>query len=148
MANSHRMKRFLPALLFSIIIFQLSITECKAQWVTIPDANFVAYLTSHYPACMNGNQMDTTCSPIVRPSIISCEFKNIANLDGVQYFDSLDHLGCSHNQITTIPALPKLLRELNCEYNQLATLPLLPNSIRNLYCQSNNLSSLPVLPAS
>ena len=48
-----------------LLLILFSVTLCKAQWVTIPDANFVAWLETNYPSCMNGNQMNTSCSAIV-----------------------------------------------------------------------------------
>jgi len=55
------MKRLI--LLFFVLV--LKFAPAKAQWVTIPDANFVTKLTQLFPSCMNGNQMDTTCAGIV-----------------------------------------------------------------------------------
>ena len=53
------MKKTLLLALFMIINF-----ATKAQFVTIPDANFVAYLQANYPSCMSGSLMDTTCTSI------------------------------------------------------------------------------------
>ena len=51
-------KKYLLALL--LFVFSLG---AKAQWVSIPDSNFVNYLnTFGFAQCMNGNQLDTTCS--------------------------------------------------------------------------------------
>jgi uncharacterized repeat protein (TIGR01451 family) len=100
--------------------------------------------------------------------------KGIANITGLQYFDSLkslnvgngqylmlypntltslprlpstlDTLICSDNQLTNLPTLPNSLRYLECVANTLTTLPALPNSIEILNFSDNNLSFLPVLP--
>jgi hypothetical protein len=140
----------------------------KAQWVTIPDANFVAQLTSWYPSCMNGNQMDTTCPQIVNQTYFFSYFDNIADLTGIEYFDnltllicennllttlpplpdSLKHLSCMHNNITNLPDLPPALERLDCANNQLSILPTLPNNLWRLFCPQNQISSLPPLPNS
>ena len=154
-------------LYFLLILFHF-LFKANAQWVTIPDSNFVAFLQQEYPQCMNGNQMDTTCSAIVYATHINCSNMNISDLTGIQYFDSLEYLSCSGNQLTTLPPLPDGLKDLecelnqltvlpnlpdsltfvNCNYNQLTTLPALPNSLVHLLCHHNQLTSLPQLPSS
>ncbi len=61
-------------------------------------------------------------------------------------------LYCFHNQLTSLPPLPNCV-ELICSYNQLTTLtpsggtsrPALPNCVE-LHCGNNQLTSLPELP--
>ena len=48
-----------------ILVLVLKFAPAKAQWVTIPDANFVTWLTNNYPNFMNGNKIDTAFSAIV-----------------------------------------------------------------------------------
>ena len=134
------------ALLLSFFIFSFSIS--KAQWVTIPDANFVAWLQTIYPTCMNGMLMDTTCSGIVNDINIYCQNQNFSDLTGIQYFDNLLVLDCSNNQITNLPALPNSLMNLYCNNNSLTSLPSLPNSLTSVHCWYNSLTSLPSLPNS
>jgi hypothetical protein len=50
-------------LLFLVLVLKLA--PAKAQWVTIPDSNFVTKLTQLYPSCMNGNLKDTAFSAIL-----------------------------------------------------------------------------------
>jgi len=138
------MKKFL--LLF--IGIQLSFFQLKAQWVTIPDANFVNKLTQLFPTCMNGNQMDTTCPAILSATQLSTGFTVIATLSGVEYFDSLVYLQCWDAQMQVIPALPGSLKILDCRNNQLTSLPPLPPGLEDLKCQNNLLTALPVLPDS
>ena len=58
----------------------------------------------------------------------------------------LKSLYCESNSITTLPTLPDSLILLNCSNNSLTVLPLLKNSLVNLYCSSNALTALPALP--
>ena len=122
----------------------------KAQgYVTIPDANFAAWLNTHYPACMNGNQMDTTCNDIIIEDSIAVSGPNIGDLTGIKYFTNLQFLDCAGNQLGGIlSALPESLHYLNCSFNQLFNLPTLPGSLRHLICGHNQLINLPVLPDS
>jgi hypothetical protein len=83
-------------LLFLVLV--LKFAPAKAQWVTIPDANFVTWLNTNYPSCMNGNQMDTTCAGIVNATSLNINYTFISNLFGLQFFDNLTSLNCYQNQ--------------------------------------------------
>ncbi len=130
-----------------LLITGLQFTS-KAQWVTIPDAHFVAYLQANFPGCMNGNQMDTTCAAITNATTVTCISDSIADLTGIQYFDNLLHLDCEINLLTTLPILPNYLVSLDCNMNHITSLPSLPNSILWFVCSQNNLTNLPPLPTS
>ena len=121
----------------------------KAQYVTIPDPAFVQFLQLNYPNCMNGNQMDTTCSEIVSADYVECSHAGINDLEGIQYFDSLGILSADHNNLTSIPPLSPFLRQFFCDYNILSSLPPLLHNTRltEIVCDSNLLTSLPALPA-
>jgi uncharacterized repeat protein (TIGR01451 family) len=121
----------------------------KAQtYVTIPDTNFAAFLQTKYPACMSGNQMDITCSNIQNETLLNVDSLSIADLTGIGYFINLQELHCSHNNLTSLPALPDSLGNLYCCNNQLTSLPILPVSLYYLDCNTNQLTSLPTLPVS
>ncbi len=129
--------------LFSFFIFSFSFS--KAQWVTIPDANFVAWLQVYYPSCMNGNLMDTTCSGIVNATTVTGLNYNVSDLTGIQYFDNLHFLNCSNLNISSLPPLPVFLDTLRCELNNIISLPNLPLTLTYLDCGSNQLTNLPSL---
>lgn len=137
-------KRFRVGLLFLFFIFSFSFS--KAQWVTIPDANFVSILQALYPSCMNGNLLDTICASNSNVTSMIIPGQNLSDITGVQYFDSLQTLSCYNNNLTFLPSLPSLLVELDCSDNILTNLPSLPNSINQLLCEQNQLTTLPVLP--
>ncbi len=166
-------KHLLRTLLLIVVYCQLPVAG-KAQWVSIPDTVFGAWLdTSGYSTCMQGDntvgwQMDTTCSAVVNATTLSCAYKHIKNLSGIEYFDHLDTLICNDNSVISFSILTPLLRYLNCSNNgltSLTTLPAsltwldysmnplisaltLPTSLLWLNCSYNQLLSLPVLPAS
>jgi len=132
-----------------IILFCLFIglaVGAKAQYVTIPDTNFVHWLHNTNPSCMNGNQMDTTCVGIINTTTFGVDFMSVSDLTGIQYFTHLQVLSCTYNQLTWLPALPNSLRYLDCSNNQLITLPTLPDSLYEFHCDNNHLASLPALP--
>jgi uncharacterized repeat protein (TIGR01451 family) len=135
-------------LILLFLVLFLKFAPTKAQWVTIPDPNFVTKLTQLFPSCMNGNQMDTTCAAVVNATSLFVPGSNISNLSGIEYFNNLSTLNCSDNQLASLPSLPNSLTTLDCAFNQLLSLPSLPNSITTLWCYANQLSSLPSLPNS
>jgi uncharacterized repeat protein (TIGR01451 family) len=131
-------------LLFLVLV--LKFAPAKAQWVTIPDANFVTWLTASYPSCMNGNQMDTTCSGIVNETTIYVSGNNINDLNGIQYFDNATSLNCSNNLLSNLPSFTNKLTFIDCSVNQLISLPSLPDSLLILNCGGNQLTALPIMP--
>jgi uncharacterized repeat protein (TIGR01451 family) len=132
--------------LSTFIIFCLQLLPAKAQWVTIPDANFVNYLTQNYPSCMNGNMMDVNCPQIVYASTLFVENSNISSLAGLEYFINLTDIDCSHNQLTSLPNLPSTLITLNCSFNQLTILPQVPDLMFGFFINNNNITCLSNLP--
>lgn len=120
--------------------------NAKAQFVTIPDANFRNFLQTNYPTAFNSaGKMDTTNSLVVVEYSLNCSYNNIANLDGVQYFKSLYRLECSANVLSSLPNnLPNTTWYLYCNDNLLTSLPSkLPGQLHYLYCGNNLLTSLP-----
>ncbi|MES2622391.1 MAG: T9SS type A sorting domain-containing protein [Bacteroidota bacterium] len=139
----------LRTLALSIGLWLMSCLSLQAQWVSIPDGNFVDFLTTSYPQCMNGNQMDTTCPGIVNDTVIDCGLNGIYDLTGISYFDSLKVLYCYQNNLTSLPPLPTGLIHLNCDINYQLVLTDLPNSLQILNCwalTNNNMDTLPTLP--
>jgi len=134
-----------------ILFFYIATLMCfsllsKAQFVSIPDVNFRTYLETNFPACMQGGKMDTTCIDIVNATYMSIYLENISDITGIQYFDRLELLDCSQNQITFLPPLPQFLVTLNCSLNDITYLPDLPIFLTNLNCSMNQITSLPSLP--
>lgn len=139
-----RMNRFL----LTTCICILSLTSVKAQFVTIPDANFVSFLQTKFPACMNGNQMDTTCPGIVNATTLDCSQKFIANLSGIQYFDNLNNLNASGNiGLNSLPGLPSTLDTVDCSFTGLTSLPALPPGLIYLDCSQAFIPNIPALPS-
>src|SRR5688572_28086208 len=125
----------------------LFLSKAQAQYVTIPDANFVIWLENHgYGDCLSGNQLDTTCPMVVTTTKINCGLYWIGDLTGIQYFDNLDSLICDENFLVTLPSLPNTLSHLDCNDNDLISLPALPDSMIYLNCTQNELTILPSLP--
>jgi uncharacterized repeat protein (TIGR01451 family) len=141
------MKNLFKKILLLALFVAGSNFTAQAQYVTIPDANFRAFLRGQYPSCFNGQGlMDTTCTAVVTALSINCSTSSIASLEGIQYFDNLNNLNCLDNLLTSLPTLPSNLIFLDCNSNQLANLPTLPAGLQTLNCNANRLTSLPTLP--
>jgi len=61
---------------------------------------------------------------------------------------TLRELYCWNNQLTKLPPLPESLQKLNCNDNKLTSLTndSLPENLKSLFCRGNQLTSLPKLP--
>src|ERR1035437_10396697 len=142
------MKKLLLITALFIIQFSLFNFTSKAQiYVTIPDANFAAWLQTHYPNCMSGNQMDMTCADILNATSVDVSNSSIADLTGIENFVNINYLNCSNNLLTFLPDLPTNISNFNCSINQLTSLPTLPTGIVQFHCNNNQLTSLPALPS-
>jgi uncharacterized repeat protein (TIGR01451 family) len=133
-------------LLFLVLV--LKFPPAKAQWVTIPDANFVTRLQQLFPSCMNGNQMDTTCSGILNATRLIIQGSNISNLQGIEYFDNLNFLNFMSNQVSVFPELPPSIDTLFMSGNNILYIPSYPNSIKYFACGGPSLVSLSEFPSS
>jgi len=142
------MRTYILFLFYTIGFFFFSLRNAKAQYVTIPDANFRTYLEGRFPSCMQNGKMDTTCTEITTLKEFGVYKLTISDLTGIQYFDALEYFFCTYTPITFLPPLPKGLQRLHCSSSLLTTLPALPKSLEYLYCSSNQLTSLPPLPES
>lgn len=130
-----------------LLIFTLN-SGLKAQYITIPDANFVTYLQTNFPSCMNGNQMDTTCANIQNTTVVDVQWLSINDLTGIKYFINLQELYCNSNYLTSLPTLPNSLQIINCGNNQLASIQNLPNSLTSLFCSFNQITNIQSFPNS
>src|ERR1700751_1843214 len=101
-------------LLFICLLF---FGNAKGQYVTIPDANFVVWLQANVPSAMNGNQMDTTSVAVTGMTTINFYGGSIADLNGIQYFSSLDYLACNNLHLSNLPKLPNSVTTLDCGVN-------------------------------
>ena len=159
-------------------------TAVQAQNVSIADGPFKTFLMGKYPSCFvpdlvnGGFLLNTACSQVTSEDTL--EFHNLPNpgfvpvdLDGIQYFTSLQYLNCSNNQIVLSPPLPasllyldfstaegdmpfghlppnflpNSLRHFNCSNNSLASLDYFPDSLRYIDCSGNIFYSIPALPS-
>jgi len=132
------------SLLLALII---SVNYLNAQYVTIPDSNFVSFLNNNYPNCMNGNQMDTTCINLNSDTLVQISNKNISDLEGIQYFDNLIHLYANYNNIEAVGDLPLGLRTLSLSVNPIRSVGALPSGLEELHFSYCTIPSINLPPS-
>lgn len=146
------MKKIFTKIIVLLAFLGMCSNNVKAQYVTIPDTNFVNWLTTNYSSCMAGNQMDTTCADILNTDSLNLDFNEVGltfnDLFGINFFDNLQYLNCELHSLQTLPPLPLTLKHLFCSLAELTSLPALPPGLITLDCNYNNLSALPVIPNS
>ena len=163
------MRKFLSLL---IVLFCLS--GLRAQYVTIPDPNFVSWLQTNVPSAMNGNQMDTTSLAVTTRTVIELEPTQanpspliFSNLSGLKYFKNLIRLTIVNQpnifnlpylantietlkiigcgNVTSVSQLPNNLKELNISL-PISTLPGFPNGLKSFSISTYNSFTWPQLP--
>ena len=117
---------------------------CGAPIVTIPDANFKAYLVGSSSINTNGDTEIQVSEATDFSGIINCSNSSIVDLTGVEAFVNLTQLKCYGNQLTSLDVSQNTsLVVLHCVNNSLTSLDVTANtSLSWLYCSGNQLSSL------
>lgn len=142
-------------------------TDCNACTVTIPDANFKAYLVGNTAINTNGNT-EIECSEASSfTGTISCTQLGISDLTGIEAFTALTVLYCNVNSLTSLDISANTsLVDLYANNNQLSSLDVSQNTLleklytsvnpigmlnvtnntalKHLFCQQNQLTSLDI----
>jgi Leucine-rich repeat (LRR) protein len=121
-------------------------TSCSACIVTIPDANFKAYLVGNTAINTNGDTEIQCSEASAFTSFISCNNLSITDLTGIEAFTSLDALYCDNNQLTSLDLSQNtVLTILECENNQLSNINVTQNvQLVEFKCNGNQLTSLDI----
>gem|GEM_PF-247395 len=114
--------------------------------VSIPDANFKAYLVGNTAINTNGDTEIQCSEATAFTGTINCSNQNIANLTGIEAFVNITELRCHQNQLTSLDVSNNVnITTLRCYTNQLTTLDVSNNvNLTRLYCQDNQLTTLDV----
>lgn len=131
-----------PSLYLLFILFMILQSGVFGQ--NIPDEKFAKAIRASCSMCIDS--ADNLTAHAKNITYLNIEYQNITNLVGIAGFSSLQHLDCSNNKLTHLPALPQRLKILYCSKNQLTALPNLPQTLEDLTCSKNQLTTLPFLP--
>ncbi len=123
-------------------------TQARADGVEInaanfPDENFRDYVSKQFDTDGDGSLSADEISAAVE---INVYFKDIASLEGVGYFTSLNILQCCGNQLKNLDVSKNIkLTFLECSSNQLKSLDVSKNiELTSLVCAYQSLTSLEV----
>jgi len=121
--------------------FSLNCFPCN---VSIPDANFKAYLVGNTAINTNGNAEIECSEATAFTGAINCPNLNISDLTGIEAFGNITELYCYDNQLTGLDISQNTsLTNLHCGVNQLTSLNLNQNiSLAYLNCYNNQLTNL------
>jgi Leucine-rich repeat (LRR) protein len=120
----------------------------KAQFVTIPDTNFVNWLNNNgYSSCMNGNQLNSSCPAVQNTTALNLLNETLPDITGIHAFTNLTSLNVTNCGCGNEGSLPSSLISLGLYNNAFFNLYPLPPNLEILDCGSNYLNSLPPLPA-
>ena len=107
--------------------------------VNIADANFKAYLVGNAAINTNRDSEIQVSEAAAFNGTINCNYRNIINLTGIEYFTALTTLYCNSNQLSSLDLNTNTaLKELWCQYNSLTSLDLSTNTaLTKLDCDGN-----------
>jgi uncharacterized repeat protein (TIGR01451 family) len=131
------------------IIFLLSYSSIKSQvYRYIPDLEFRYFLSNDLGCRFNisGDSLDISDSIVIHTTFIDCSTRSIYNIEGIQYFISLEELICYNNLLDSIHVLPLNLKHIDFSFNNCTSLPILPSGLLSLNCSSNFITSIQILP--
>lgn len=132
--------------LLSTLTFLAISAGVNAQNVTIPDANFKAYLIGNTSINTNNDTEIQVSEASAFTGQINCSSLSISDMTGIEAFTSLTALICYNNPLTNLDVTQNTaLTNLNCYLNQLSSLDVSNNTLLTTLSTSNNpLGSLDV----
>jgi len=74
-------------------------SNCSESYVEIPDANFKSYLLENFDKNKDGKISFSEAKAVKK---IDCSGKQIKDLKGIEYFENLESLDCSYNDLADI----------------------------------------------
>jgi len=137
-------RKITNSILASVVAISTCSTGLYAQNVTIPDANFKAYLVGNAAVNTNSDSEIQMSEAVAFTGTLDCGGLSISSLTGIEAFTNLTGLFCNNNLLSSIDVSSNIsLLGLRCQYNQITTLDLSSNNaLVALKCNHNQLTSL------
>jgi hypothetical protein len=126
--------------------FSLNCPPVPPCVVTIPDANFKAYLVGNTTINTNGNTEIECSEASAFTGILDCSSQSITDLTGIEAFTALTTLYCQINSLVALDISSNTnLITLLCPFNSLVVLNVSSNTnLITLNCTNNALTNLNV----
>lgn len=130
----------------SLILFAALTIQLEAQTVSIPDANFKAYLLNHPGINTNGDGEIQVVEASAFTDSIICPNQGIFSISGISAFTNLTFLNVALNNISSINVYQNTqLKSLIFPFNEVSVISLGTNSnLEELVCWENNLTEIDV----
>ena len=111
--------------------------------LAFPDNTFRSYVLSRYD---RNHDKVISEEEALNVTSISVYDENIFSLEGIQYFQNLDNLSCSKNNIRNLDVSKnKALKNLDCSDNQLTSLNVINcKALKSIFCNNNMLTNLDI----
>lgn len=130
--------------ILSLALILAAAFHSTAQNVTIPDANFKAYLVANAAINTNADAEIQVSEASTFTGSIICDYININDLTGIEAFTQLTSLEVPNNYLTQIDLSANTqLTSFRCQGNLLTSLDVSANTnLLMLHCYVNQLTSL------
>lgn len=118
----------------------------NAQNLTIPDANFKAYLVGNTAINTNGDTEIQLSEASTFNGQIDCSYQSISNLTGIRAFTEITELYTNNNSLSSLDVTQNTkLTRLYCQNNVLNSIDVSQNPDLAIFqCSNNSLSNLDV----
>ena len=130
--------------LLSLFTIGFVIAVTSAQNVTIPDANFKAYLVGNTAINTNADAEIQVSEANAYSGVLDCSSLNITDLTGIETFTTLTQLFCYNNQLTSLDVASNTsITRLWCHDNSITVLDVTQNpALTYFFCYNNSLLTL------
>jgi len=130
--------------LYTIIAFVGITLVSNAQNVTIPDANFKAYLVGNTSINTNADTEIQVSEAQAFSGTINCSNMSISSLNGIEAFTAITNLNCTDNDLSSLNVSSNTaLSLLSIFNNNISNLDVSQNSVlTRLWCMFNDITSL------
>ena len=135
------MKKKLLCILVSLAFSLVASADVTIDETNFPDENFRSFL-KRMPYGEDGVITEEEIKSITNIDIAYYGVTNVASLEGIEHFTSLERLNCYGNKLTSLDVSHNPLTYLDCRSNQLTSLDVSTIRLCYLYCSMNQLTNL------
>ena len=129
---------------YTFALCNVVLADVTIDSTNFPDTNFREYIASTAASIDKNQDGVLSDSELSEQFAMSLGSRNIASLQGIEYFTALRYLDCRNNQLTTLDLSSNTaLIAIDCYSNQLTDLNIGNNTaLTNLNCYDNQVTTL------
>ena len=125
--------------------------KLEAQFVFVPDSNFRKFIKQNISiVAIKGDSLDTTNVYVVSQKYLYLSWNSTTpiNLDGIQYFDSLNSFNIGALNVNSVLKLPPLLKSLGLNGSTINSISSPGNSLEQLSLTNGRIIDVSSIPKS